>query len=39
MDPASLAAALEASDLGEWASGSAFAYPLANLVHLLGLGG
>lgn len=37
MDPTALAAALEASALGEWARGSAFAYPLANLVHLLGL--
>jgi len=26
-----------ASDFGQWASGSAIAYPLANVVHLLGL--
>jgi len=32
-----LAAALEASSLGVWARGSALAYPVANLVHLLGL--
>jgi len=31
------ATALEASPLGEWMRGSALAYPLANLVHLLGL--
>lgn len=37
MDPAALAAALEASALGEWARGSSFGYPLANLIHLLGL--
>lgn len=33
----SLAAALEASQLGMIARGSAWAYPIANLVHLLGL--
>lgn len=37
MELDALAAALEASALGQWARGSAFGYPLANLVHLLGL--
>ena len=32
-----LAVALEASPLGVWARGSGLAYPIANLVHLLGL--
>lgn len=32
-----LAAALEASPLGVWARGSNLAYPVANLIHLLGL--
>lgn len=32
-----VAAALEASPLGVWARGSGLAYPVANLVHLLGL--
>jgi len=32
-----LAAALEHSALGAWARGSPIGYPLANLVHLLGL--
>lgn len=32
-----LAAALEGSALGVWARGSGLAYPVANLVHLLGL--
>ena len=32
-----LAAAIEASALGGFARGSAWAYPIANLVHLLGL--
>ena len=32
-----VAAAIEASALGSFARGSSFAYPLANLVHLLGL--
>lgn len=32
-----LAAALEASPPGVWARGSNLAYPVANLVHLLGL--
>ncbi|MGR4865134.1 DUF6644 family protein [Caulobacter sp. LARHSG274] len=32
-----LAAALEASPLGAWARGSGLAYPVASLVHLLGL--
>lgn len=32
-----LAAGLEASPLGTWARGSNLAYPVANLVHLLGL--
>lgn len=31
------AAALEASPLGEWMRGSALAYPVANVAHLLGL--
>lgn len=30
-------AALQASPFGAWARGSAYAYPLANLAHLLGL--
>ena len=30
-------AALQASPFGAWARGSAYAYPLANLIHLLGL--
>ena len=34
---APLAAALEASALGQWMRGSDRAYPVANLVHLLGL--
>jgi hypothetical protein len=33
----SLAAAIEASQLGAFARGSSWAYPLANLIHLLGL--
>ncbi|MDP1873274.1 DUF6644 family protein [Phenylobacterium sp.] len=32
-----LAALLEASALGQWARGSAVAYPVANVAHLLGL--
>ncbi len=32
-----LAALLEASALGQWARGSAVAYPVANVLHLLGL--
>lgn len=32
-----LAAQLEASALGQWARGSAIAYPVANVTHLLGL--
>lgn len=32
-----LAATVEASAFGVWARGSAWAYPVANLVHLLGL--
>lgn len=32
-----IAAAIEASSFGSFARGSSFAYPLANLVHLLGL--
>jgi len=32
-----LAVALEASPLGVWARGSNLAYPVANLIHLLGL--
>jgi hypothetical protein len=31
------AAALEASPLGEWMRGSALAYPIVNVAHLLGL--
>lgn len=34
---AGVAAGLEASPLGAWARGSAFGYPLVNLIHLLGL--
>jgi ethanolamine utilization microcompartment shell protein EutS len=34
---AHLADWVAASDFGQWASGSAIAYPLANVVHLLGL--
>jgi len=37
MEPAALAAALEASPLGAWMRGSPWGYPVANLVHLLGL--
>jgi hypothetical protein len=37
MEPLALAARLEATPLGLWARGSAIGYPLANLVHLLGL--
>jgi hypothetical protein len=37
MDIVSWAAALEASPLGEWMRSSALAYPVANVVHLLGL--
>lgn len=37
MDPMALAERLERSALGAWARGSEAAYPLANLVHLLGL--
>ncbi len=37
MDIASWAAALEGSAFGEWMRSSALAYPVANLVHLLGL--
>lgn len=37
MDVSAAAQALEASDLGVWMRGSPIAYPLANLVHLLGL--
>ena len=32
-----IAAAIEGSAYGEWARGSAYAYPVANLLHLLGL--
>ena len=35
--PAELAAIVEASGFGSWAQGSAYAYPAANLLHLLGL--
>lgn len=31
------AAALEASPVGEWMRGSGWAYPVVNLIHLLGL--
>jgi hypothetical protein len=34
---ARFAEAVGASSFGQWASGSAIAYPLANIVHLLGL--
>jgi hypothetical protein len=34
---AELAAGLEASALGQWMRGSDWAYPVVNLVHLLGL--
>ena len=34
---ARLAEAVAASDFGQWASGSSIAYPLASVVHLLGL--
>ena len=34
---ARFAEAVAASDFGQWASGSPIAYPLANVVHLLGL--
>jgi len=37
MNGAAWAAALEASALGAWMRGSPWAYPAANLVHLLGL--
>ncbi len=39
MEPAiaRFAEAVGASGFGQWASGSAVAYPLANVVHLLGL--
>lgn len=34
---ARFAEAVVASDFGQWASGSALAYPWANVIHLLGL--
>lgn len=39
MNPAvaRFAEAIGASGFGQWASGSAIAYPLANVIHLLGL--
>ena len=37
MNLTALAAALEASSLGAWMRGSDWAYPVANLAHLLGL--
>ncbi len=37
MDPLVLAGALEASPLGAWMRGSPWAYPVTNLLHLLGL--
>jgi hypothetical protein len=37
MDIAPLAASLEASSMAAWLRGSTWAYPAANLVHLLGL--
>lgn len=37
MDLASWAAALEGSAFGEWMRSSTLAYPVANLIHLLGL--
>ncbi len=37
MDAAAWAAALEASALGQWMRSAAWAYPVANVLHLLGL--
>jgi hypothetical protein len=37
VDVASSIAALEASPVGAWMRGSTWAYPIVNLVHLLGL--
>ncbi len=37
MDPAAWAWALEASVLGQWMRGDAWAYPVANVLHLFGL--
>ncbi len=37
MDPTVWAAALEASALGQWMRGDAWAYPVVNVLHLLGL--
>jgi len=37
MDPTAWAAALESSALGEWMRGDAWAYPVVNVLHLLGL--
>ncbi|CFU11540.1 Uncharacterised protein [Bordetella pertussis] len=37
MDPPAWAALLEACALGAWMRGSSWAYPAANLAHLLGL--
>lgn len=37
MSLAHWASALEASGLGEWMRGSALAYPVTNVIHLLGL--
>jgi hypothetical protein len=37
LDPASIAAALEASALGEWMRGGGWSYAAVNVAHLLGL--
>lgn len=37
MSLAAWASALESSGLGEWMRGSALAYPVTNVIHLLGL--
>lgn len=37
MDPTAWAAALEASALGQWMRGDAWAYPATNVLHLFGL--
>jgi len=37
MNPAAWVAALEASTLGQWMRGDAWAYPVVNVLHLFGL--
>lgn len=37
MDPVAWATALEASALGQWMRGDAWAYPVVNVLHLFGL--